>query len=98
MLQEATGQSGQQCWAARQCWQCCSPVHQQDAGGKEGGPNREHVGQWHIVRELGGSGGARVTTGAGGGGVIQGGVAVVTVVQQRVSEGALWGNAQQYLW
>lgn len=82
MLQKATGQSGQQCWAVRQCLQCCSPVHQQNAGGKEVGPNSEHVGQWHVVRELGGSGGARAATGARCRGVVQGGVAVVAVVQQ----------------
>lgn len=69
------------------------PVHQQDAGDEEGDPNTEQVGQRHIVWERGGCEGARAAIGAGGTGVVESGVAVVAVVQQRVSEVALWESA-----
>lgn len=70
------------------------PVHQQDAGDEEGDTNAEHVRQRHVVREQGGCKGAHAAVGAGGAGVIKCDVAVVAVVQQRVSEVALWGSAR----
>lgn len=58
------------------------PVHQQDAGDKEGDPNTEQVGQWQVVGERRGCEGALAAPRAVGAGVIEGHVAVVAIVQQ----------------